>query len=128
MWNRLTYPAAVALLVAFAACGTGDPVATEIPPDGAPIAITKWLVAGPFPSATLETAVPDSVAREGYDADYLASLGGEAAARPQPGTTVATGRYDPWRSSRTGGKATTLIWWTSTANRQTSAPICMPNS
>jgi len=52
------------------------------------VAIQSWLVAGPFPSPDLPTRSPRGPKRAGYDTDFLTSIGGEAAARPAPGTTV----------------------------------------
>jgi len=52
------------------------------------IAIQSWLVAGPFASADLSDPLPTGPKRTGYDTDFLAFIGGEATARPRPGTVV----------------------------------------
>jgi len=51
--------------------------ASVIQPDYAP---KRWVVLGPFPNRTVETPSPFGATREGYDRDYLTSLGGEEVA------------------------------------------------
>ena len=49
--------------------------------------IQDWLICGPFPNAQVEDKSA-TIKRQGYNIDYLAEIGGEAAARPKAGTTV----------------------------------------
>ncbi len=75
--------------IAASADETCAPV-TLIPRDSSPIAVQSWLVCGPFPSAEMRDRDPNGPERAGYDADFLAEIGGEHAARPCSGTTVAS--------------------------------------
>jgi len=90
---RLSFTSVLLVLLCGLAAGAvaaqeATPV-TRIPKDGAPVAIRSWLIAGPFPSPTLRVPKPNRSLRAGYDIDYLTSLGGEAAARPRPGTAIS---------------------------------------
>lgn len=51
----------------------GPQLVSVIQPDYAP---KRWVVLGPFPNRTLETPGASGATREGYDRDYLTSLGG----------------------------------------------------
>ena len=72
------------LILALSAAAQEVPV-TEIPVDGAPVAVRSWLVSDLFPSPPAKNPPPGGPMRDGYDRDYLGVLGGEAAARPQAG-------------------------------------------
>ncbi|MBN1352694.1 prolyl oligopeptidase family serine peptidase [candidate division KSB1 bacterium] len=71
-------------------CKAKDTYVAKIPHDGAPVAITSWLVAGMFPSPDLTYPSQDGHLRVGYTTDYLRSIGGEINARPRSGTAIKT--------------------------------------
>lgn len=54
----------------------------------APEFVTEWLVVGPFPNPDIEAAADGLPTRAGYDKDYLAELGGEAAAVLREGDEI----------------------------------------
>jgi hypothetical protein len=80
----------ISLMSATVAYGAPDETRyiTPAPDDGASIAITSWLVAGPLPSPHVEGESPDGALRVGYAFDFLEPLGGEANARIYPGTEI----------------------------------------
>ncbi len=51
--------------------------------------LTEWVVLGPFPNPKVESPAEGQANRAGYDVDYLAALGGEAAAELGVDTVVA---------------------------------------
>lgn len=52
-------------------------------------AINNWIVLGPFPNEkTDEPKPPENVTRQGFQIDFLKSLGGESQAKFDAGTTV----------------------------------------
>ena len=69
----LVFALALAGVVLYAVTANGD--------DTAPVVVTDWLVAGPFPSPTIEGIVidsrtgqvPEGPLREGFTTDYLTS-------------------------------------------------------
>ena len=63
-----------------------EPVAPFEP--GKSAMISQWLAAGAFPDEASREAAGKAPPTRGYDVDYLASIGGEARARPEPGTVV----------------------------------------
>ena len=67
----------------------GDAPRTVIPPNCAPVAVREWLVSGEFPSPRVSAPPPEGPTGAGFNVDYLASLGGETAARPTLGTTIS---------------------------------------
>jgi acid phosphatase type 7 len=68
---------------------TGKVPITEYIPGDEPVTVTRWLVAGAFPSKPVIGAAKDEPTREGHTTDYLASLGGEVTARPEQGLEVS---------------------------------------
>jgi predicted esterase len=72
------------------------------PPE--PEYIRRWLVCGPFASPPRTEAAPERLpSGQGFDMDYLAGMGGEAAARPQAGTAFrnpdgSAGTWKPYDS------------------------------
>ena len=61
---------------------------TKIPNDTKPIAITNWLVAGPFPSPDVVKHDQGDAKRQGYTTDFLKSIGGETNPKIHEGTSV----------------------------------------
>ncbi len=51
--------------------------------------VDEWVVLGPFPNPEPRNPLPGAAYRQGFHTDYLADLGGEAAAVIEPGTTVS---------------------------------------
>jgi hypothetical protein len=79
----------VMLLAVLAAISMGGEEGMAAAPADASVNayIQDWLVCGPFPNPRGEN--PDgSITRQGFDVDYLASVGGEAGCRPKPGMAV----------------------------------------
>ena len=50
--------------------------------------VAEWLVAGPFPNPKTANAPAGRPSRAGFDTDYLAPIGGEAAAALTPQTAI----------------------------------------
>jgi len=72
-------------------CWAAEPASvptTVIGEDSAITPVGSWLVAGMFPSPDLPDPDPAGPKRAGYETDFLTPIGGEAAARPVPGTKV----------------------------------------
>ncbi len=81
------------LALAYAAPAMASP--TDFP-EPETIAPKTWVLLGPFPSPTLAQPVgPEGVTRAGFDKDYLAFLGGEAAAKLRVGMNVAAPEGGP---------------------------------
>lgn len=87
----------VAAMLAWTGAGraaSDDVPVTQVPSDGAPAAVRSWLVCGTFPSPYLPNPDPNGPERAGFDADFLAPIGGERGAEPRAGAaiTLADGR------------------------------------
>ena len=66
-----------------------SPVA-KISNDTDPIAITSWLVAGPFDSPNADMRTEWDATRTGYTTDFLESIGGETNPKIRKGTSIKT--------------------------------------
>ena len=62
---------------------------TKIPQNGASVPVRAWLVSGEFPSPRVELPPSEGPTGAGFNTDFLTPLGGESAAQPHPGVTVA---------------------------------------
>ncbi len=63
---------------------------TTITQNTEPIAITSWLVAGPFDSPDADKRTEWDATRQGYTTDFLKSIGGETNPRIHKGISVKT--------------------------------------
>ena len=61
---------------------------TTIAQDSAPIAITNWLIAGPFDSPDVDMRTEWDATRQGYTTDFLKPIGGETNPKIRKGTSV----------------------------------------
>ena len=69
-----------------------DAPVTDIRAGNEPVAVRSWLVAGPFASPERHGLSLGEGRREGYETDYLESIGGEEDARPRIGTEIPESR------------------------------------
>jgi len=63
---------------------------TIITQNSGPIAITNWLIAGPFDSPDVDMRSEWDATRNGYTTDFLKSIGGETNPKIRKGTSVKT--------------------------------------
>ena len=86
--RHMAVMAALATITGVSVAGATAAPVVAFPNEAGHTVVTTWLVSEPLPSPAIEYPAPEGPRRVGYDHDFLQAIGGEAAARITPATTV----------------------------------------